>query len=322
MRTDTATRRFQMTTYREALEKAKDRPTWIIDGVISAHTTLLVGEAKVGKSFLASALIASLSTGEDFIGKPVPQDRDFSVAVCWTDDAGDVEYGERIATVMPGEAEPNVGFYAVHSMERREDWQDLFREVMADGRNFVIIDNLSQCIDGSYNDDHSVRKFYDGVRLFTRVGIPVVIIAHSTDKAGPNGQKSEKPMGSAYITQAARWRCFVRRSRKGNMTLKFMGNYTDAHEITVHHGAGARFTVLAANDVDENGKPKKAVSEERLEWATFLDGKQFTSYSAAAQAIKDQFPDAPAVSTLKNRFSDGAIPGRLVEGTYDRYARA
>jgi len=82
---------FEGVSYEEALKRAEETEVWIVDQVIGSHTTLLYGEAKVGKSFLVSALIASLTTGTDFLGKPVPQDRDFNIAVCWTDDAGEVE---------------------------------------------------------------------------------------------------------------------------------------------------------------------------------------------------------------------------------------
>jgi hypothetical protein len=99
-------------------------------------------------------------------------------------------------------------------------------------------------LDGSVNDDAVVRQFFDGVRLFVRAGIPVVVVAHSSDKAGANGYKPDTPMGSAYISQAVRWRVFARRSRRGNMTLKFMGNHAEPYEMTLCHGAGARFDVI------------------------------------------------------------------------------
>ncbi|XNL76888.1 AAA family ATPase [Actinomadura madurae] len=53
---------------------------WVVDETISSSTTLLYGEAKVGKSFLVSALITSLTTGRNFLDRPAPVDRDFSVA--------------------------------------------------------------------------------------------------------------------------------------------------------------------------------------------------------------------------------------------------
>lgn len=235
---------FDVLSYKEALKMADEGETWIVDNVIGSATTLIYGEAKSGKSFLVSALIKSLATGTDFLGKPVPPGRAFNVAVCWTDDRGAQEYSERIRTVMPEGQEPNARFYQLPIMRTSEMWHALYERVLADGQNFVVIDNMAQTLDGSVNDDAVIRGFFEGVRLFVRAGIPVVVVAHSSDKSGVNGRKPETPMGSAYISQAVRWRVFARRSRKGNMTLKFMGNHAEPYEMTLHHGAGARFEVL------------------------------------------------------------------------------
>jgi hypothetical protein len=145
---------------------------------------------------------------------------------------------------MPESETPSVMFYHLPLMRTPEIWQALYDRVMSDGHNFVVIDNLAQTLNGSVNDDAVVRQFFDGVRLFVRAAIPVVVVAHSSDKAGMNGYKPETPMGSAYISQAVRWRIFARRSRKGNMTLRFMGNHAEPSEMTLYHGAGARFDVL------------------------------------------------------------------------------
>lgn len=235
---------FESLSYTEALKMADDGETWIVDNVIGAATTLIYGEAKSGKSFLVSALIKSLATGTDFLGKPVPKDRAFNIAVCWTDDRGAQEYSERIRTVMPEGQEPSVQFYQLPIMRTTDMWHALYEKVLTEGRNFVVIDNMAQTLDGSVNDDAVIRQFFDGARLFVRSGIPVVIVAHSSDKAGATGYKPDTPMGSAYISQAVRWRVFARRSRRGNVTLKFSGNHTEPYEMTLYHGAGARFDVL------------------------------------------------------------------------------
>ncbi|WP_431939411.1 AAA family ATPase [Nocardia grenadensis] len=236
-------------SYAEALKMADEGETWIVENIISSTTTLLFGEAKSGKSFLVSALIHSLTTGDDFLGKPVPTDRAFSVAVCWTDDMGPIEYSDRIRMVMPDD-EPDVRFYRLPIMRTPDMWLSLYEHVMSEGHNIVVIDNMAQTLNGSVNDDAVVRQFFEGVRRFTRAGIPVVVVAHSSDKAGVNGYKPDTPMGSAYISQAVRWRVFARRSRKGNVTLKFMGNHAEPYEMTLYHGAGPRFDVIDTKTAD------------------------------------------------------------------------
>lgn len=261
--------KFDSVSYSEALKLADKGETWIVENMIGSATTLLYGEAKSGKSFLVSALIKSLATGADFLEKPVPQDRDFSVAVCWTDDRGAQEYSERIRGVMPDGTTPKVRFYHLPLMQTREMWQTLYGQVMAGGHNFVVVDNMAQTLNGTVNDDAVVRQFFDGVRLFVRAGIPVVVVAHSSDKAGMNGRKPETPLGSGYITQAVRWRVFARRSRKGNITLKFMGNHAEPYEMTLEHGVGARFEVLDVKSPEElkagAAGAARARSRERLD---------------------------------------------------------
>jgi hypothetical protein len=289
---------FESLSYTEALKLADEGETWIVDRIIGSATTLLYGEAKSGKSFLVSALIKSLATGADFLGRPVPQDRAFSVAVCWTDDMGAEEYSERIRTVMPESETPDVSFYHLPLMRTPDMWHDLHTRVMANGHNFVVIDNMAQTLDGSVNDDAVVRRFFDGVRLFVRAGIPVVVVAHSSDKAGPNGHKPDTPMGSAYITQAVRWRVFVRRSRRGNITLKFMGNHSEPYETTLYHGAGARFDVLDVKTAEAlkaslEGAARsrdKTQDENARVTAWIVENSQGVGVNAVARELATRFP--------------------------------
>lgn len=281
----------------EALKLAEQQPEWLVQNMISDTTTLIYGEAKSGKSFLVSALIASLVTGEPFLGEAVPQDRAFSVAVGWTDDAGQREYATRIMQVVPEDVQPRVGLYHLPPMTERL-WEQWFDRVMADGHNVVVVDNLSQALEsGSINDDATVRKFFNGVRRFTRAGIPVIVVAHSSDKTGMHGQKPDKPMGSGYISQAVRWRVFVRRSRAGNMTLQFSGNNAEPYEMTLRQGAGARFDVIdtktaealkakAEGDARARGKAKLDENAALREWLN--SNAAGMSQRQAAQAYADK----------------------------------
>lgn len=255
-------RLFNEMSWEEAGELAKTQDTWLIEEVISATTTLLYGEAKCGKSFLVSALIHSLTTGEDFLGAEVPQDREFSVAVCWTDDAGSTEYHSRISTlgVKPEEL---TRFYRLPIMGSSAQWEQLYQLVTERGHNVVVIDSMTQVLDGSFNQDEVIRRFFDGVRRFTHSGIPVIIVAHSSDKVNQAGKKSETVLGSSTITQNVRWRIFAKRSRKGNVTLKFMGNHAESREITTHHGTGARFEVIGEQSAHQLATNEDAIDKQR-----------------------------------------------------------
>jgi hypothetical protein len=109
-----------------------------------------------------------------------------------------------------------------------------------------------------------------------------------------NGYKPETPMGSAYISQAVRWRIFARRSRKGNMTLKFMGNHAEPYEMTLYHGAGARFDVLdvkspQALKTSAKGRQGSQGLFDRV--ATDLELCRIDSARGVGQALYQRFPN-------------------------------
>lgn len=293
------------------------RQPFIVEGIISASSTLIYGEAKVGKSFLVSSLVASLVTGSDFLGREV-EDRDWKVAICWTDDDGVAEYGERIATVLPDGIEPAVRFYGLPVMRTRRHWEALFARVMADGSNFLVIDNLSQASRGSLNDDNAVKDFFDGVRIFTRAGIPVVIVGHSSEKRSDTGNKSDLPLGSSVISQSVRWRCFYSRSR-GKVNVRFSGNHAEAHSMTLDHGVGARFTVVEKKDAqavkDEQQERTRtrdsATLDRNADIARWVVAEcQGKGRNAAAEAIAGQF--GGTLSTAKTHLSKRSAYGCLL----------
>lgn len=228
--------------WEQMIEAADSEEDFIVDGVISSATTLLYGESKVGKSYLGCALIAAMVTGDEFLGKPV-EDRPWKVAILATDDRAEREYGKRIRTVLPEGFRPAIKTFRLPIMRNLNKWQSIHKRILEQGYNFVVIDSLTQSINGTINSDETIREFFDGVRLFVNSGIPVLVIAHSSEKTGMNG-KSDLPLGSSSITQSVRHRVYAYR-QNGKVYLKFKGNHiAEEYRITLAPGAGARFTVL------------------------------------------------------------------------------
>lgn len=268
---------FDVMTYDDALVEADKVEPWLVEGIISSGSTLIFGQAKVGKSFLVSALVAALTSGEPFLGQPVPQDRDFSVALCWADDGDRATYARQIREVLPQESTPRVTFYTMPTMTP-DRWEELYERVMSQGHSVVIIDNLTQVMEGNINSQEDVNRFFSGVRRFTRAGIPVVIIGHSSDKGGANGAPpSDKPMGSSAIRGSVRWLCFVKRSNRGNLTLSFTGNVAEPHKITVKHGTGARFEVVSTMDA-ERLKADSDNQRQQREARTLDENRRIAEY--------------------------------------------
>lgn len=307
---------FRRMSFAEAKKLSEGKPRFIIDGIVSATSTLLYGEAKVGKSFLVSALVASLATGTEFLGREV-EDREWKVAICVTDDDGYGEYVERIETVTVEGTEMPVEFFELPVMRSRAYWVNLFNAVIDGGFTFVVVDNLTQAAGGSVNDDSAIRDFFEGIRMFTRAGIPVVIVGHSSEKSSDRG-KSQLPMGSSAISQSVRHRIFVSRSR-GNLNLRFSGNHVEAHSMTLEHGIGARFTVVEKKDAqavkDEAEAKKRERSTKTLDknetvarWV--VANCQGKGRNATAAAIAEHF--GGSVNTAKSNLSGRSAYGCLL----------
>ena len=240
------------------IEAADSEEDFIVYGVISSDTTLLYGESKTGKSYLVCALIAAMVTGDTFLGREI-EDRPWKIAILGTDDKAQKEYGKRIRTVLPDDMKPPVKTFPIPIMRTNTDWKSLHRRVLEQGYNFVVIDSMTQTLNGTINDDKTIREFFDGVRLFVKSGIPVLVIAHSSEKTGLNG-KSDLPLGSSTITQSVRHRVFAYQ-QNGKLFLKFKGNHLDEeYRMTLAPGAGARYTVLEEKSLtalaEENAKRK------------------------------------------------------------------
>lgn len=255
-------------TWEEALAAAEEVEDFIVGGVISSATTLLYGESKTGKSYLVCALVAAMVTGGTFLDKEV-DDRPWKVAILGTDDNAQTEYVKRISTALPEGMVPPVDIFQLPIMRTPAKWKSLHKKILDQGYNFVVIDSLTQAINGTINSDETIRDFFDGVRLFVNSGIPVLVVAHSSEKTGPNG-KSDLPLGSSTITQSVRHRVYAYR-QNGRVFLKFKGNHiAEEYRMTLAPGAGARFTVLEEKSLaalaEENAK-KKADREAKKEAA-------------------------------------------------------
>ncbi|MER6355132.1 AAA family ATPase [Streptomyces sp. NPDC001634] len=251
---------FNRRSWAEAKVRAKEQTGWIVPGLISSTTTLLFGQSKVGKSFLTSALMAAMVTKTQFLGEDI-ENRDWKIAIGISDDDADVDHIDRVHTVVPEDVEIEADFFEMPRMRSIELWHDLFREVTEGGFNFLILDNATGLTRGSLSDDNSTNDFFEGVRLFTRAGIPVLIIAHETDKTGVNGP-SGLPVGSFAWTANSKSRIQIYRTN-GKVFLKTKSNNAPETRYKLHHGAGARFTLLEKKSMEEIRAEREAKAQER-----------------------------------------------------------
>jgi hypothetical protein len=186
--------------------------------------------------------------------------------------------------------------------------------ITAEGHNVVVIDNLTQVLDGSINEDAVVRRCFEGIRRFTHAGIAVVIVGHSSDKSGTNGYKPETPMGSSYITQAVRWLGFVRRTRNKNLALRTYGNNGYGAELVLRPEAGARFSVVGRTDtadsIAEARQRDKGTLDRTAEQARFVvEHCQGLGVNKAAEKLAAKFDGVS--TTYRNSLSNGRLKALL-----------
>ncbi|MGL6235697.1 MAG: AAA family ATPase [Segniliparus sp.] len=310
---------FPMTTLGEAARLAEVSDPWLVPGLVAATSTLLYGEAKVGKSWLVAHLVAALATGGEFLGVRLVAG-DYSVALALTDDAGREEYGVRIGSVVSDPGSCPVGLYRIGVMNAQR-WGDLFQVIRYHGHNVVVIDNLTQALDGSINDDAVVRRFFEGVRLFTAAGIAVVVVGHSSDKANANGFKPSTPMGSAYVSQAVRWIMHVRKARGGRLGVRTYGNLGHGDEFELEPGAGARFEVAARRERPEGRRPRSAETLDRnaqmADWV--VAHCQGVSQNKTAEALAEQF--GGSAHSYRTWLRPGGKLGSLIRRDGERWER-
>ncbi|EKT81850.1 hypothetical protein WSS_A15199 [Rhodococcus opacus M213] len=271
----TTTNKFKQRTYAE-VNPLTDEDAWIIDGYVSSFHTMFYGEPKAGKSSLVSAVIASVVSGQPFLG--VSPNRKMRVAVFGSDDGAAEEYRERIGSAFTEDLEsPPIGFYDLPVMSA-SDWPEAVAQVIEDGYDFVVIDNVEGCIDGDPNQSQPWQRLYAGTKGFIAKGIPVLLVHHASDKSF-QGSKSSKPGGHYKATASVRHRVHIRKIGKiGKMELDLVGNRGQERTVKLMRTGLVEYDVTGEETAEEmqaeSEKTKrtrdKAVMDANLEKSKFV----------------------------------------------------
>jgi hypothetical protein len=314
---------FTTTVVTNTYEPYAERPPFLVDSIVHQTMTLMYGEAKSGKSTLAAALAAALVNGEaDFLGRTISP-ATYSVGIIAADFGDDQAYGDLLRQVLKDGTE--VPVYALDRPPDRRVWEGLQLASRQRQHDLMIVDNLTAFVDGSLNDDVPVNTLYDELDRFVRDGTAVLLVAHSSEKAGEHG-RSPHPMGSSAIRARARWLWRVER-RTTDTRLSFHGNYAAEHEITVSLAAGTpRFEALGTVDSaelterrvrrrrersDQTRVKSDQIREVVLSKCQGMNGKQ------AAELLAGRF--GGAASTHEAQLSRGAY-GVKRDGQTGRWA--
>jgi AAA domain len=291
---------------------SQEPPPFLVDGIIHRSITLIYGQTTSGKSTVAASLAAALANGQSqFLGRDIANGgQPMTVGIVAGDPLGTSEYAELL--VKSGA----IGDGRVYVIEpdrptRRETWGEVKDKADKYDWNFIVVDNLSSFVLGSLNDDDGIKALYEEIDHFPRVGIPVLMVAHVSEKRTEHGP-SRIPMGSSYIRFGPRWWCLAYRSG-GYLHLEFDGNRGTPHNIIVTEPDGT-----PCFDVIETGEPRRR--QRNLETKAKLDAKQ-DYVIAKCQGVNGQQTAEKlaakfggSASTHAARLSDGGYGVKNVGG--------
>ncbi|WP_442544997.1 AAA family ATPase [Arthrobacter sp. KN11-1C] len=217
--TEPSNRQFLTYTLAESLTMA--RPTWVVEGLISTSITLVSGKPKSGKSALVTALIASILTGGQFLGREV--NHVGRVIVVGTDAGALDEYRDRllaagVTTQLAGERYRFVPAVRLDHQFCRE----LSEQLRPGVNDLVIFDHLSDMA-GDFNSQADVANMFSAIRTGSG-DAAIVVLAHASTATGPNGFSSKKPLGSTVIAAKARWLLHVERRGDDRCVVTTSGN--------------------------------------------------------------------------------------------------
>ncbi|BBY43588.1 AAA family ATPase [Mycolicibacterium celeriflavum] len=267
-------KRFPRTTLKEAYEQSRDTPPWIFHETICSSLTMIYGRSNVGKSYLVSSMLLSLIVEDrEFLDMQPDKSKLWRPAILWTDPGSNVEYAQRLYRHLPpGESDAEVPMFHVGRTVRQDEWDALTDHVMAEGLNFIVVDNLAG-ITGDTSDPSAMTTVFDGLTQLTNRGVAVVVIHHESEHGWST--PGSPPMGLSTSTQKARTWIQVRQTarrklRGGNTALIIRSNGLEqAQQLVAEPMAGPVYRVLNRGPWDGGGeavdKPKQQRTTARLD---------------------------------------------------------
>ena len=194
---------------------------FLVEGVLHRSMTLIHGQTTAGKSMLAMSLGVAVAAGaEDWNGKAL--NGSGPVTYVGGDPGVIYEAYDRLNRVRDDMAEGEIRIIAPERPTRREAWQEIADR--SDGSQLLILDNLTQFVPGSLNDDSAVRAVMEELTALTRNGMAVCVLAHTSDKRNEHGYAPDKPAGSFSIRSIPRWFVSLDRKEGSHFLAKLAGN--------------------------------------------------------------------------------------------------
>lgn len=213
-------KRIQSFTFTKDAYLPKVPSTFLVDGILHRSQTILFGQTNCGKSMLALSLAAAVASGQPWNGQAV--NASGPVAIVSGDPDGLYENYERLDKVRDDVGGGKINLYVPERPLAEETWFELARQT--EGCKLMILDNLTQFVPGTLNDDYAVKCVYEKLEsLARRDDMAVAVLAHTSDKRNEYGHSSNIPAGSFVIRSVPRWFVHLQRG-SGVLSVNMQGN--------------------------------------------------------------------------------------------------
>ena len=238
---------------------------FLVDGILHRSMTLIHGQTTAGKSMLAMSLAVAVASGApDWNGQVLSASG--PVTYVGGDPGVIYEAYDRLSRVRDGLGDGEIRIIAPERPTRREAWEEIADH--SGGSRLLILDNLTQFVPGSLNDDSAVRAVMEELTILTRNDMAVCVLAHTSDKRNENGYAPDKPAGSFSIRSIPRWFVSLDRKEGSHVLAKLAGNDAKPWEMTLSEPTDRpEFDVLEVTDADT------VASRKRKRLKTTLDLK-------------------------------------------------
>jgi hypothetical protein len=225
--------------------------------------TLIHGQTTAGKSMLAMSLAVAVASGApDWNGRALSASG--PVTYVGGDPGIKYEAYDRLSRVRDSLGDGEIRITSPERPTRGEAWKEIAD--YSDGSRLLILDNLTQFVPGSLNDDSAVRAVMEELTALTRNDMAVCVLAHTSDKRNENGYAPDKPAGSFSIRSIPRWFVSLDRKEGSHVLVKLAGNDAKPWEMTISEPSDRpEFDVLEVTDADAVASRKRKRAKSTLD---------------------------------------------------------
>ncbi len=193
------------------------------DLVVADGINILFGTGSGGKTWLLMKMALAVARGDPFLGRSTQQRN-----VLYVDfETGEKTYGYRMRRLCAGEGlaledARAIRFWNGKGLPFADQVEAIKRCCEEHQIGLICLDHIAAACGGDANEQSVATRFANAT---TKIGLPVVALAHITGADARNPEAVEKPFGSVYWHNNARRTTFVMRQQEAESSVADLGLY-------------------------------------------------------------------------------------------------